>query len=169
MTSAPLGFVCGCLWFGLFLLGQIAIFRLRLEIKRSMLLVRGIVGTLIASIITVAMLTIRNGPAIFLAETYAVMAVGCLFVLYGPFFYSVHTSLSIDSLVLLMKKGGRAPVSTLTGRFASRRLVEARLHAMVESGYLVRQGEQFALTPRARRVARAFAAVKSLWRLGGGG
>jgi hypothetical protein len=169
MTSAPLGFMCGCLWFGIFLIGHIAIFRWRPKIKRSRVLVRGIATTIAASMITVALLPVPEGPAMLLRETYAVTVISCLFVLYVPFFYSVHTSLSIESLVLLMVKGGRAPLGELTARFASRRLLDARLRTMVESGYLAQKGEQFVPTPRARQLAMAFAVAKSLWRLGAGG
>jgi hypothetical protein len=169
MAPAPLGFLCGCLWFGVFLIGQVVLLRRRKHIKRSRMLIRGISAAALAAMASVALWPMQGGATLLLAEIYALAVLGCLFVLYGPFFYAIHTSLSVESLLLLMESGGRAPLSELTDRFASRRLLEDRLRTMVESGYLSHDGERFAPTPRAERLAMVFAKAKSLWRLGAGG
>lgn len=168
MAPAPFGFICGFFWFGSFLLAQLAIFWYEPAVRRSRVLGNGIAMTIAAATITVALAANSDGTAI-LAETYAVMTIACLFVLYGPFFYTIHTSLSIESIILLAQQAGRARQSALIERFASRTLLDARLRTMVDSGYLIQRGEIFVLTPRARRIAHAFGAVKSLWRLGPGG
>jgi len=169
MTAALLGFLCGIFGFGIFLIAQIAIFRLCPEIKRSHVLVRGIAATLAASILTAALPQAPAYAVIVLRETFAIMTVGCLFVLYVPFFYTVHTSLSIESLILLKARGGCVPLTELMARFASLELFEARLRTMVESGYLIQSDEQYTLTPRAQRMALIFGWVKSIWKLGSGG
>lgn len=169
MAPALLGFFCGCLWFGIYLIGQIAIFWWNKSVKRSDVLVRGVLAAALAGMISAALLPMAEWSAVLMAEVYVLMTVGCLFVLYGPFFYVVHTSLSIETLLLLLKSGGQAPLGELKERFASRRLFEARLHTMMDNGYLVREGQHYAMTPRAENVARLFASVKSLWRLGAGG
>ena len=169
MPPAPFGFVCGIFWFGVFMIGHIAIFHWRPDVKRSQVLSRGVAAALAAAMFT-AMLAPGTGiAAVLLREAYAVTAVSCLFVLYVPFFYSIHTSLSIETLILLQTRGGRAPIGELEGKFASSRLFRARLQTMAESGFLIQKGDRYALTPRARRVARVFAAIKSLWHLGPGG
>jgi hypothetical protein len=169
MAPAPFGFICGVFWFGIFLVGQIVVFRCFPTVKRSLVLALGLAVTLAASAVTAALLTAPQLTTVVLSESYALMVVCCLFVLYAPFFYSVHTSLSVESLVRLLSNGRRAPLDELTAHFASHRLLAARFQTMVESGYLVRNGTQFELTERARRTALIFAAVKKLWCLGAGG
>jgi len=169
MSPAALGLICGGLWFGTFLIGQTMILRCRASLKRSKVLVRGVVAAAAGAMITVAALSIARGTATLIAEIYTVMTVGCLFVLYGPFFYAVHTSISIETVLVLASRGGCAPLDLLTARFASRRLFDARLRTMVVSGYLVEEDNCYVLTLHARRVARLFAALKALWRLEAGG
>jgi hypothetical protein len=47
--------------------------------------------------------------------------------------------------------------------------MQQRLCVLVGAGHLVRDDYGFSLTSRGRGVARAFAFVKRLWRLGPGG
>lgn len=169
MSPAILGFLCGCLWFVLYLIAQLATFQLYGGVKRSAVLLRGILGATVGATVTVGFLPISGSASILLAEVYAIMAVGCLFVLYGPFFYTIHASLSVETSVLLLMKGGRLALGELRDRFVSKRLFEARLLTMVESGYLNQNGTAFSATPRGRKVARIFGALKSLWHLGPGG
>ena len=168
MSPAPLGFFTACLWFFFFVLGQLVIFWRWHDIDRSQILFRGILATAVATMITVALLPIAD-LALLLAEIYAVTTIGCLFILYGPFFYVIHTSLSVETLLVLKARGGVAPLDTLTERFASHSLLNGRLHKLTANGYLVCDGEHYHATPRALRVASLFAALKSFWRLGAGG
>ncbi len=48
-------------------------------------------------------------------------------------------------------------------------LLAGRLVALVASGYLVRKGERFVITAKARGLARSFLLMKALRRLGPGG
>ena len=169
MSPAALGLTCGCVWFGTFLIAQTIIFRWRPGIGRSMVLVRGTAAAACGAMITVGAVLEGRGGEIVLAEVYAVMTVGCIFVLFGPLFYAIHTSLSIESMLILAVKGGSAPLGDLTACFASPRLFDARLETMRANGYLRQDGEYYILTLRAWRVARVFAGLKALWRLGSGG
>ena len=106
---------------------------------------------------------------LLLSILLAALTSACLFVLYVPAVYTILTSLSVATLVLLRRSGGRMPEASLYDRFASRQLMQQRLCVLVGAGHLVRDDCGFSLTPRGRDVARAFAFVKRLWRLGPGG
>jgi len=109
------------------------------------------------------------GQLLLLSVIVAALTSACLFVLYVPAVYTILTSLSVATLVLLRRSGGRIPEASLYGQFASRQLMQQRLGVLLGAGHVVRDGRGFSLTSRARAVARAFAFVKRLWRLGPGG
>ncbi len=44
-----------------------------------------------------------------------------------------------------------------------------RFETLLASGYVLRQGTRFALTPKALLMVRVFRFVRDLWRLGPGG
>jgi hypothetical protein len=110
-----------------------------------------------------------GGETIALSLLIAALSSACLFVLYTPAVYTVLTSLSVATLMLVLRNGGRMPEGSLYSRFATRGILRQRLSVLVGSGYLVEDGRGCRLTPRGRFVARAFAAIKELWRLGPGG
>jgi len=109
------------------------------------------------------------GQLLLLSVIVAALTSACLFVLYVPAVYTILTSLSVATLVLLRRSGGRIPEASLYGQFASRQLMQQRLGVLLGAGHVVRDGRGFSLTSRGRAVARAFAFVKRLWRLGPGG
>jgi hypothetical protein len=110
-----------------------------------------------------------GGETMAVSVMIAVLSSACLFVLYTPAVYTVVTSLSVATLILLLRNGGHVPEGSLYSRFATRAILQQRLSVLVGSGYLVEDARGLRLTPRARFVARAFAAIKELWRLGPGG
>jgi hypothetical protein len=110
-----------------------------------------------------------GGETMALSLLIAALISACLFVLYTPAVYTVLTSLSVATLILLLRNGGRMPEGSLHARFATRAILRQRLSVLVGSGYLLEDARGFRLTPRGRVVARAFAAIKELWRLGPGG
>jgi hypothetical protein len=134
---------------------------------------------LVASYITCFAATLLNvlamslwrdgGQTLALSVMIAALSSACLFVLYTPAVYTVLTSLSVATLILLLRNGGHMPEGSLYARFATRAILRQRLSVLVGSGYLVEDARGFRLTPRGRVVARAFAAIKELWRLGPGG
>jgi len=101
---------------------------------------------------------------------WGILGYFALFTLYMPFFYTVATSLSVGTIVLLARRvDGKLPVSELFRRFASRTLVEGRLAAMAQNGLLSRQEDVYRLKFRGRLIARTFSLLKRFWRLGPGG
>jgi hypothetical protein len=110
-----------------------------------------------------------GGETMALSLLIAAFISACLFVLYTPAVYTVLTSLSVATLMLLLRNGGRMPEGSLYSRFATLAILRQRLSVLVGSGYLVEDALGCRLTPRGRIVARAFAAIKELWRLGPGG
>lgn len=169
MTAAQVGFLCGLIWFIIFMAGHVGAIRRRPAMNRSRVLAVGILLCAAGAVITVGVLPLGSQLAVLLAVGYAVVVIGCLFVLYGPFFYAVHTSVSIDTLLLLGKHGGRAPMTVVTERYCSPRIVEERLATMVRGGYLIDVNGRFHLTARGKLVATAFKKIKTAWRLGAGG
>lgn len=113
--------------------------------------------------------SVAGGWGMLLALTFGGLAFACGFVLYAPFLYTVRTSLSVQSLVVLLEHGGQLRRPLLVGRFTSEDLVRRRLVALTESGYLTVQDGRFVPTRRGKAVATIFAAIKACWRLGPGG
>jgi hypothetical protein len=134
---------------------------------------------LVGSYITCCAITLLNvlamslwrdgGGTMALSLLVAALSSACLFVLYTPAFYTVLTSLSVATLILLLRNGGLMPEERLYSRFATRAILRQRLSVLVGSRYLVEDALGFRLTGRGWIVARAFAAIKELWRLGPGG
>jgi len=99
----------------------------------------------------------------------ALMTSTCLFVLYVPAVYTVLTSLSVQTLVMLRRAGGVLPETELYAHFAGRSIVDDRLATLVASGYMTAEGNRFRLTSRGRALAKIFAVIKDFWKLGAGG
>jgi hypothetical protein len=111
-----------------------------------------------------------DGPVpTLLAAALAILISACLFVVYVPAVYTVLTSLSVQTMLVLRRSGGAMAERELYDRFAGRAILEDRLATLAASGYLVAEGTRFRLTARGRSLARAFAFVKALWKLGPGG
>jgi hypothetical protein len=110
-----------------------------------------------------------GGQTLALSVMIAALSSACLFVLYTPAVYTVLTSLSVATLMLLLRFGGQMPETSLYSRFATHAILRQRLFVLVGSGYLVEDARGLRLTPRGRFVARCFAVIKELWRLGPGG
>jgi hypothetical protein len=169
MPAAALGFLVGCGWFGIFMVAHIAVLHLRRRERPSSVLTRTLLAAATAAAVTVAIASFASWGELLLAELYTLLVIACFFVLYAPFFYTIYTSLSVQTLILLMESGGRVSLDRLAASFASYELFERRLRTMLASDYLTADHESFRLTLRGRRVARVFAAMKAAWRLGPGG
>lgn len=170
MSPALTGIILGCLWFGAFFVGHIAVLRLRPSAKPSRVLLHTFFAAVGADVICVLVGTRGSGwPSLILAEIESCLTAACLFVLYGPLFYTIRTSLSVESLLVLSARNGRAPTNDLRQRFASRAIFDGRLATMVASGHLIREKEVYRLTWKGKCIAQVFRALKRLWRLGAGG
>jgi hypothetical protein len=93
----------------------------------------------------------------------------CLYVLYMPFYFVVMTSLSVESLIMLDKAGGRMDVSRLQDRFTSQAFAADRFATMRRNGMLRQTPDGHAVTDKGRQTIWPFLYIKSLWRLGAGG
>ena len=124
-----------------------------------------------ATLVTVVTLSMwrDSGQTLLLSIPIAVLTNACLFVLYVPAVYTILTSLSVATLILLRSTDGRMPETSLYDRFATRGIIQQRLCVLVGAGYLAENACGFSLTSRGRALARAFAFIKRLWCLGPGG
>ena len=170
VTPALIGCAFGGFSFALFLVTHVAVLHWRKGAEPTAVLGRSFLAALLAGMIGTA-LTVRNvsGAPIWLAECEMLLTATSLFVLYGPFFYSTYTSLSIETLLILAAQTGRVPTARLNDRFVSRDVFQARLNTMMANGYLVCEAGSYRVTAKGRNVARVFQALKRLWRLGAGG
>ena len=126
---------------------------------------------LVGSYITCCAITLLNvlamslwrdgGETMALSLLIAALISACLFVLYTPAVYTVLTSLSVATLILLLRNGGHMPEESLYSRFATRAILRQRLSVLVNSGYLVEDAGGFRLTPRGRFVARCLQPSKN--------
>ena len=157
------------IWFLVFVCLHIA--GLRSGHDNAQWLVRSYAACSAATLVCVVALSMwrDSGQALLLSLLIAMLTSACLFVLYVPAVYTILTSLSVATLILLRRSGGRVPERSLYERFATRGIIQQRLCVLVGAGYLVEGAGGFSLTPRGRAFARAFAFMKRLWRLGPGG
>ena len=156
-------------WFAGFVLVHIAGWRsgrdnARWLVRSYALSLAGMVATVIGIVAGSHAL----GPCI-MAMLIALLTSACLFVLYVPAVYVVLTSMSVQTVLFLRRHGGERSEAELYAHFASRAVLEGRLATLVASGYLAGEGGRFRLTPSGRAIARTFASVKALWKLGPGG
>jgi len=171
MTSSPalVALAAAAAWFLVFVFVHIGGVRAGFEIARWLLISYAacFLGTLATAIVLTAW---QHGmQAIVLAAMMAVFTSACLFALYVPALYTVLTSLSVQTMMLLRHRGGALPEAELYDRFTSRKIMEQRLATLLGSGYVASDGSSYRLTPRGRAIAKFFRPIKILWNLGPGG
>jgi hypothetical protein len=171
MTSSPavVALAAAAAWFLVFFFAHIGGVRAGLENARWLLISYAacFVGTLVTAILLTAW---HHGmQAVILATLMAVLTSACLFALYVPALYTVLTSLSVQTMMVLRRRGGELPEAELYDRFASRKIMEQRLATLLGSGYVALEGPSYRLTPRGRAIAQFFRPVNILWNLGPGG
>ena len=157
------------IWFLVFVCLHIVGLRSRQD--NAQWLVRSYAACSAAMLVSVVALSMwrDSGQTLLLSLLIAILTSACLFVLYVPAVYTILTSLSIATLILLRRTGGRMPETSLYDRFATRGIIQQRLCVLVGAGYLIDDACGFSLTSRGRGLARAFAFIKRLWCLGPGG
>ena len=165
-SSAVIAVVTATAWFAVFVLVHILGWRAGRDHARWLLLTYA--ASLIGTLATVIGVAIPTSP-IVLPVVLALMTSACLFVLYVPAVYTILTSLSVQTIVMLRRHGGALSAADLYERFAGRAILQDRLATLVAGGYLIADGGRFRLTARGRTLAQAFAFVKAAWRLGAGG
>jgi hypothetical protein len=169
MSSAAIGLICGVVGHALFLILHIGALSFQRNSAPWQTMVRILFATTMATMLAVAVLLRDRWAGLLLAETYAVLVMACLFVVSAPLFFTIYTSLSVESLLIAFRRGGSVSIETLYRRFASPEFVSGRLETMVMSGYLVSTGDRYQASPKGRRVAAFFSAIKRTLRLGLGG
>src|SRR5262249_57783602 len=76
-----------------------------------------------------------SGQVLLLSLLIAMLTSACLFVLYVPAVYTILTSLSVATLIVLRRSGGRMPERNLYERFATRGIIQQRLCALLRAGH----------------------------------
>ncbi|OAI39519.1 hypothetical protein AYO40_05655 [Planctomycetaceae bacterium SCGC AG-212-D15] len=169
------GIFSGCAWFLTFLVCHLALFHWRPLRNRFKAIARIFMTAALGHGLTALVLTPRGPglhrePVVWVAFISGWLVMACLFVLYMPFFFSIGTSLSIQTMILVERSAnGRAAVEDLREAFASKQLVAGRLETMVANGYLVCEADRYRVTAKGRLVAAVFGCLKRAWRLGAGG
>jgi len=163
------GIVCAVTWFALFVIAHVGGWRAGAENARWMLgtYLFSFAGCLASAI--AGQLTILPGGNIVLILAIAALTHACLFVLYAPAVYVVLTSLSVQTVVLLMRSGGSLREDELYTRFGGRDIVKKRLETLLSSGYIFEERGMYSICSRGQLVANSFARIKRLWKLGTGG
>ena len=171
MTSSPalIGLAAAAAWFLVFFFAHVGGLRAGFENARWLLISYAacFLGTLVTAILLTAW---HHGiEAVILAAVMAALTSACLFALYVPALYTVLTSLSVQTMMLLRRRESALPEAELYDRFASRKIMQQRLATLLASGYVAPDGPSYQLTPRGRAVAKFFRSVKILWNLRPGG
>jgi len=171
VTSSPalIALTAAAAWFLVFFFVHVGGLRAGFENARWLLLSYAacFLGTLVTAILLTAWY--HGMQAVILAALIAVLTSACLFALYIPALYTVLTSLSVQTMMLLRRRGGALPEAELFDRFASRKIMEQRLATLLSSGYVTHDGPSYRLTPRGRAIAKLLRPIKILWNLGPGG
>jgi hypothetical protein len=171
------GLICGAFWFAAFLVGQLVVIHRCSALARpgttNLVLAGCFVGLAVSVFLTCHLLAdhlLTHGGTV-MGLLWGVLTLICLFILYMPFYYTIASSLSVRTLVLLASQpDGRLPTVRVCERFISRALVGQRLEIMRTNGFLAETARgAFTLTPKGRRLAGIFAKVKRFWRMEAGG
>ncbi len=173
MTPLAVAVLSGAAWFAAFLLAHIASAHIAGASRHGRAIVRTFALSVLGCSATVAALHQSwwqgEGWAWLLAEGSGVLFMLCAFVLYVPFVYVIASSLSVNTLLVLERAGGRLPRAELYRRFVAESAVRRRLDIMRRNGLLAAEDGRYRLTPKAAMLARSFAAVKRFWKLWPGG
>lgn len=169
-----LGTISGAFWFAVFVVGHVWLFHARPVSNRFKAIARIFAAALAGHGLAIAVSATWAWPALggrpWTSLFTGSIVMACLFVTYMPFFFTIGTSLSVQTMILIDRSAtGSLPVSELREVFASRQLVRGRLETMVANGYLVHEGDRYRASPKGRMVAGVFGLLKNAWRLGAGG
>ena len=171
MTSSPtlIALAAATAWFLVFFFVHVGGLRAGFENARWLLI--SYAACFLGAVVTATLLTAwhHGMQAVILATMMAILTSACLFALYVPALYTVLTSLSVQTMMLLRRRGGALSEAELYNRFASCKIMEQRLATLLGSGYVAPEGPFYRLTPRGRMIAKFFRLVKILWNLGPGG
>jgi len=172
------GVTSGLIWFMFFMIAHVVAFRVKPNQDRSKTIFRILVLAFLGHCVSILSIRFLRDDWLLWASYSATLSViagclviACLFILYMPFYYTVDTSLSVETLAMLSQKGaGRLPIAEVKTRFTSDKFLLDRLGTMCRNGYLRRvEDGSYILLTRGRKIARFMLKVKDLLRLGSGG
>ena len=171
-----IGALLGALWFGVFVAAHVGTFASRPIKNRSRVILilfgSAFVGAIVSTLLVPADLLPGLVPTShrLMAVLAATLVMACAFVLYMPLYYTITTSLSVQTVIAIEEApGGRLALDDLASPQVYEQIVQGRLDSMVVAGNLTRTGDRYQATQKGQRVARFFATLKQLWRLGPGG
>jgi hypothetical protein len=171
-----IGSLAGAVWFPLFVAAHVLTFATRPVRNRSATILLLFGTAYLGALLTAGLAPSDIVPGVapsshrLLAVLAAALVMACGFVLYMPFYYTIVTSLSVQTIIAIDEAPGhRLPLDALASPKVYDRIVRGRLDSMVQAGNLVRDGERYRATTKGRRTAGIFAMLKSLWKLGPGG
>lgn len=165
------GFLGAVIWFAIFVALKWGYFHRREVVNRSKFTTR-IFTICVFGNLASNWLLIEGGvvnASLIHSAICGFVTMACFFVVYMPFYYTIATSLSVQTLVLLAKNEDTLPLSDLTKRFTSENFVSARLEIMERNGYVFKRGGSYYLFEKGLLLSSIFLFVKKIWRLGTGG
>jgi hypothetical protein len=151
-------------WISVALIAHLVVFRLvRIE-RRARTLVALFGAAAVAHLATVWPAGVDGWRA-----GYGLLLIGCAFICYMPFYYTVAASQSVQMLIALTAARDGLPADDLRRTYAVEEVFAGRLDTLVGAGYLERDTHGYALAAKGRLVARCFQVVRAVWNLGPGG
>lgn len=170
------GALYGVFWFAVFFCVQLIFIRC-LSPKRWLVWNKcGVLAALAALSVSVGPLLGLTGSAWLasggwlLGALWGALTFLCLYVLYMPFYFVVMTSLSVETLIMLLhERNGALRVAQLQDRFTSEAFAADRFATMARNRMLRQTTHGYAVTDKGRRTTQPFLLIKVLWQLGAGG
>src|SRR5437870_397049 len=115
------GIVSGASWFFLFLFIHVFWFHM-VHVERCAKAILNTFACCFAGhLVTIGLLSgERSLDLVLLRAFYGALVMGCLFIVYMPFYYTIATSLSVQTLICLEEAPGKSlTVALLREQFAS--------------------------------------------------
>jgi len=173
MSPFTFALISGSGWAAIFVFTHLALARAAGVPRHGRIIIRCFALSIAGFLTTLAALhgKLWQGSSLawLLAAGSGILLMACAFVLYVPLVFVISSSLSVDTLILLERAGGRLPRVALYRRFAAAEAARRRLEIMRKSGLLTLEGGRYRLTPKAAALAQFFAEMKRLWNLQPGG
>jgi hypothetical protein len=171
-----IGALVGALWFGAFVVLHVAVSTKRPVTARSRLLLRLFTPACAGTLLSAAVVPLDIIPGIAPTSHRAVALLAALvviasgFVLYAPLYYTIVSSISVQTLIAIdAASNRRVRLDVLASLNVYDQIVSGRLASMVMSGALVRNGDRYQASRKGLAIVRSFTVLKHLWCLEPGG
>lgn len=174
------GIISGLFSFFLFMIGHVIWFHVKPDQDRSKIILRIFLLAVLLHCVLILMISIifpnqmrEIGSSEILSIIAGLILMLCMFILYMPFYYTLNTSLSVETLAMIKFKGeGQLPEMQVRDRFTSESFLLDRLETMCRNGYLKQssiQDKSYLLQSKGQRIAKTMLKVKNCLKLGPGG